>query len=886
MTRSEERGGLFNRTLNLKVFALLMFVAMLSLGTINMTEGSGDSRDSDAIEIWSIEDLRKIGNDPDYPLNGNYVMMGDIDASITQSSPFIPIGEKSNPFTGKFDGGLNAIRNLNINISITGGSAAGLFGYVSGDAEIMNLSLIGATIDSRGVDNIPTGGLIGIMTSIVSGHVIVSNCHVTYSTSYPTMVDSDYKTGGIVGYIESKMTVSITGCSTSSITITGNCATGGIVGYIDSYSAVRISDCNVLNVIVFSHGKYAVSGGIVGHMEMANDCKIVDCIVSDGTDIKAYGDCSTVGGIVGYMVGHSNTNSIVDCIVEVVAIKAEGIVARAGGIIGYGERLSIVGCTAGSYDHVYAVNAQATSSARAGGIVGQGEDLHIEGCNNYLDVFSHSTIMLSLSTDAGGIAGRLISSVVLNSNNRGFISNANTFNTNASVNSSNGGIVGYVGSNTYLTGCSNEGAICAIASEFSYAGGIVGFATSPNANMIKVKECVNTGGVISFAINNRAGGIFGFARGTTAVDCKNSGEVFGSTSDTTMTVYVGGIIGRLEASILDGCVNLSGGIISIANIGAPGGSSKYWFGGIAGDMTYGSSIVKCVNGGQVSIEAPISASHLYVGGLVGHMYSGTSIADSTNNGAISGQGESMAGLFSYVGGVAGAAKGSSISPIGMNGCKNYGDILSNAANARVGGIIGYGCYVTVMGCDNTGNVDGIGGSVEYGISAASVRSGGVAGYLEHSKLFNCTSLGDVSATALNTYGLARAGGIVGSMVMETSLSGCMAFGTITSTAGMHMYGTSYAGGIAGFSEGTIASCTFGQSTKWGSVTSIGDKSGAGGLVGMVGSGTVSGVAFVDVLVEHDSTQSGRAGVGAGIVMKGAKVTFTGSKGTAVTNVVS
>ena len=60
------------------------------------------------IEISSIGDLRKIGNEAGYPLDGHYVLTQDIEKSETATwndgKGFEPIGAEDNRFTGTFDG--------------------------------------------------------------------------------------------------------------------------------------------------------------------------------------------------------------------------------------------------------------------------------------------------------------------------------------------------------------------------------------------------------------------------------------------------------------------------------------------------------------------------------------------------------------------------------------------------------------------------------------------------------------------------------------------------------------------------------------------------------------------------------------------------------------
>ncbi len=71
------------------------------------------------VKISSIEEIQKIGKDPQYPLDGNYELTNDIDASETwncnNGRGFEPIGSEKKPFVGKFNGNGHKIMNLYIN---------------------------------------------------------------------------------------------------------------------------------------------------------------------------------------------------------------------------------------------------------------------------------------------------------------------------------------------------------------------------------------------------------------------------------------------------------------------------------------------------------------------------------------------------------------------------------------------------------------------------------------------------------------------------------------------------------------------------------------------------------------------------------------------------
>ena len=223
------------------------------------------------ITINNIYELQKIGNDPNYPMDDEYELSQDIDASDTvnwnSGAGFLPIGTSSKPFTGKFNGNGHKIRRLYINRSEE--NNVGLFGYVVG-GEIRNLGIEEGCVVGR----YGTGILVGYNRGIVR------NCYSNGSVS-----GNDY-VGGLVGYNRfgsvSSGTVSQS-YSMGSVSGSGDYV-GGLVGYnygtvSESYSTGSVS------------GRTSV-GGLVGR----NYSGTVSQSYSTGS-VSGSGDC--VGGLVG-----------------------------------------------------------------------------------------------------------------------------------------------------------------------------------------------------------------------------------------------------------------------------------------------------------------------------------------------------------------------------------------------------------------------------------------------------------------------------------------------------------------------------------------------------------------------------------------------------------
>ena len=194
---------------------------------------------SAVIQIDSIEELQKIGNDAAYTLNGEYELTQDIDASDTinwnNGAGFKPIGAEGNPFVGKFDGKGYKITDLYIYRS--GETYIGLFGYLGEGGEVKSIKLENCWI----VGNYYVGCLVG--------HNVGS---ITSSYSTGVVWGSSY-VGGLVGDNVGSITSSY---STGAVRGTG-ISLGGLVGENNGGSIA-----NSYSMGPVTGGEYA--GGFVG----------------------------------------------------------------------------------------------------------------------------------------------------------------------------------------------------------------------------------------------------------------------------------------------------------------------------------------------------------------------------------------------------------------------------------------------------------------------------------------------------------------------------------------------------------------------------------------------------------------------------------------------
>ncbi|HOQ30929.1 MAG TPA: PASTA domain-containing protein [Candidatus Hydrogenedens sp.] len=192
-----------------------------------------------AIQISNIYELQNIGNDPSYPLDEEYELIQDIDASETinwnDGAGFVPIGTFPYGFSGKFNGNGCEIRNLYINCHE---GCAGLFAVSSG--EICNLILENTWVFG---DN-SAGGLIGYNFGKVT------QCYFSGS-----VVGFIY-VGGLIGKNDCTFYGEVKQCYSTGI-VAGVSYVGGLVG--NNYGVMVIQSYSTSNV-----SGSAKVGGLIG----------------------------------------------------------------------------------------------------------------------------------------------------------------------------------------------------------------------------------------------------------------------------------------------------------------------------------------------------------------------------------------------------------------------------------------------------------------------------------------------------------------------------------------------------------------------------------------------------------------------------------------------
>jgi hypothetical protein len=230
----------------------------------------------------------------------HFVLVFDINADSTKywnsDSGFLPIGNSTTKFTGKFHGQGHVISNLYINRPAT--NFVGLFGYIGSGSAVDSLSV--------GIDSITGNNNVGGLAGYNNG--TISHC----STS--GVVNGTTSVGGLIGFD----TVGTVSYSHSSVTAKGSIDVGALIG--DNVGGSKVSYCYATGNSIGSTltGSYT-SGGLVGY----NSDTISNCYAT-GTATGL----SPVGGLVGSNYGNVRYS---------YAVGTVSGTSRVGGLIGYGD---------------------------------------------------------------------------------------------------------------------------------------------------------------------------------------------------------------------------------------------------------------------------------------------------------------------------------------------------------------------------------------------------------------------------------------------------------------------------------------------------------------------------------------------------------------------
>jgi hypothetical protein len=307
--------------------------------TVSAFSGNGSGTEADPYQITNVTQLQEMQED----LSAHYILMNDIDASITRTwnneAGFDPVGT----FYGHFDGQNYTIYDLYINRSSE--DYVGLFSHFhgpgSGKAEGNNVIFENATVVGANRTAVFAGNSNGtyaktffnikIRNSTVYGEDYVGGMFGYYHNiyyldtwnisycSFSGNISGDSYVGGLMGYA---YYTHVFDCYTEGyVDGTGNFI-GGLFGYC--YQSVKIK--RSFSTMDVDGANYV--GGLLGWFDDGPTGFVHDSYArGDATGSESY-----VGGLVGYVLSLNPTLNISRCY-STGKVTAGGV--NVGGLIGY-----------------------------------------------------------------------------------------------------------------------------------------------------------------------------------------------------------------------------------------------------------------------------------------------------------------------------------------------------------------------------------------------------------------------------------------------------------------------------------------------------------------------------------------------------------------------
>lgn len=301
-----------------KLILIALCLAFVGHNAAAQFSGSGSGTADDPYRIFNAEQLNQVRNflsrsDVCFSLEADIDLSGWIAENNPQQG-WQPIGTTSAPFQGTFRGNGHTIRNLTVNRPAS--DCVGLFGVAGNGCEISGICLADATIS--GGDNI--GGIVG---------------HMSYDAAM----------------YETYEPVSLSDCTCSNVTVSGNNNLGIIAGFADFRDCPDNAHIEYCYAYGFVKGKQDI-GGIIG--------STINCSIHHSFTCADLEGENNIGGIAGYLATEYYRNSLI-----------ENSYA-SGNIIGKEYLGGIAGCATHEtrIDKCYSHSKTITGERHAGGILG------------------------------------------------------------------------------------------------------------------------------------------------------------------------------------------------------------------------------------------------------------------------------------------------------------------------------------------------------------------------------------------------------------------------------------------------------------------------------------------------------------------------------------
>ena len=565
-------------------------------------------------DLFALRDIVRKGT---YDTTGIFFKLTN-DINLANVPKWVPIGDITTPFKGRFDGDNHAVWNLN-----TGNfSNAGFFGTLGPVAVVENFgvgsgqigdgiaaslggiagSSQGATIRNcwNGADvsgSLWVGGILGGQDEGTT-NTVTTTIESCYNTGTITASSSG---GGIVGQVGTNLAnngngIIIANCyNTGSIAGTGSFSNGGIVGHIRNNkadAAISVSNCYNIGAI-FGTNKGAIIGGtqtVAATVAVTNCGALAGCAPGDTTHDKpetamksaayvtelgaAYqADATNLNGGYPILVWQIENKIELPVAPDVSIGTAQELAAFAAQVnAGQDFRYQLIVLTA---DIDLANYANWTpigkSSAQFQGVFdGQGHVIqNLTTAVYYGGLFGVAGDYATLQ-NVGIASGRV------GANNNSFCGGLvgwtngadviNCWNAAEIFGNYTGGLIGTVRDGTStVSGCVNYGRVTGDA-----IGGIIGHVGSVDSTLVTITDCYNAGDIINSGDHmNSVGGIVGRMQNNTGVNnhkiirCYNVGTIGASTSSPES----GGLVGMIgNTSAVQDCYYLqAAGITAFGN---------------------------------------------------------------------------------------------------------------------------------------------------------------------------------------------------------------------------------------------------------------------------------------------------------------------------------
>ncbi|MDL2261149.1 hypothetical protein LJC08_02815 [Methanimicrococcus sp. OttesenSCG-928-J09] len=863
------------------VYTIVLFTLLL-LSNI----AAADTNEPTIHKISTADDLKKIGTD-DFLLSDYYILTKDIQITDTVWNS---IGNKTDPFTGTFDGDghtitfandvtlqnkgsdsengyglfgnieMATITNINLktkNMSAEGNNVGALVGYSLGNYGFSYMIIDchveipdGSTL--KGKDNV--GGLIGYSddTSIFNcsanisgslestenigglvGKFIGGNVSFSSVVSTGEMVNTAAdNVGGLIGQFHYgafyDSSFDMCAAEIESITTTGN-NVGGFIGLLDEkYTKLTIEYCNVTVTGDIKGG--ANTGGFIG-LNLGSPYSIVK-----NCNVHLFGDITGVNSTGGFI---GNYSAEFDFNIPNEIFKHCSVTGNNHGTIS--SEFDSVGGFAGSVSNLSIMNCFSDLNgysilgySEVGGFIGTAAAVPLENCYSVVDK------VVSETNNAGGFIGKTFDDISYN--NKTIICYNNSYsaaNNVTAMQNTAGGFIGYC-SNASVNRCFSTGSVNAE----NNAGGLIGVVDITDLSIYvsqsyQITDCYSTADVS--VTGDYSGGLIGklSTESKPVKNCFAAGTVSNENGSNS-----GGLIGSVELGTIEECfydINTTGqndtgngepkntdDMMNINTFSSAGWSitdkpsSETWY--ITGQANYPKlAEMRLPDSIKIYNENDLAkvGSGIYENGIHWSTNANYVLADNITmtkeftpiaffNGTFSGKNgnnqyiisnliinlpnEDFVGLFAD-------SKDAIFSDVKL-------DNVQITGKDCVGSLIGQLIDSQIINCSVTGgNVSGnytIGGLIGRSIScpitdsssSVDVYSNETAGGLigdSSGTTINCSASGDVFA--LNRY----AGGLFSSHGGRTKL-------VYNSSATGTVYGSSHAGGLVGYGDGTFMNC--------------------------------------------------------------------------------